>query len=197
MDNLISALNSFAPLSPFVAGHLKPNLIYRHFKAGEYILRAGEVNRYIYFIEKGRVRIFYWLKNKDITSWLLKQGDFVVSVPSYFKQKPAHEDVQALEDTDLIGLSYEHVNDACRKYPEFLWNRIYITEHYYEASDSMNFINRSQTPLDKFEQLMKKDPSIIHEVPLKYIYSYLGISKATYERMYPKYLEKQKNTKKK
>lgn len=197
MKDLFEALSFFEPLSPKVAECLRPNLVYRYVKEGEYILRAGDINRYIYFIEKGRVRVSYWLHDKDITSWLLKQGDFLISVPSFFKQKKAYEDIQALEDTILIGLSYDHLNDACRKHPEFLWNRIFITEHYYELSDAMNFLNRWQTPLDKFEQLMKTDPSIIHDVHLKYIYSYLGISKATYERMYKKYLSNQKSTKKK
>jgi hypothetical protein len=91
-----------------------------------------------------------------------------------------------------LGIRYEELNDICRKYPEFCWHRIFITEKYYVRSEDKHHDDRRQTSYDKYVRLMEVAPELLQRVPLKYIYSYLGVSKATFERIRTQYVSYQK-----
>src|SRR6202035_3567234 len=109
MDKLLAFLDSIYPLPPELREQLIRLLKTRAFARKEFLLKAGHISRNIYFIEKGLVRCFYLLGNRDISAWFMKEGDVVVSVNSFFGQVQSSESIQALEDTTVHYISYEEL----------------------------------------------------------------------------------------
>src|SRR6202035_3157176 len=105
MDKLLAFLHSIFPLPSELREHLVQVLKNREFTRKEFLLKAGHVSRNIYFIEKGLVRSFYMLGDKDISACFMKEGDVVVSINSFFGQQPSRESIQALEDTTVHYVS--------------------------------------------------------------------------------------------
>jgi len=65
----------------------------------DFFLREGEINTHIYFLLSGLVRIYHLtFDDKEVTSWLLKEGNIFISVYSFFQQEPSFENIVALED---------------------------------------------------------------------------------------------------
>jgi CRP-like cAMP-binding protein len=196
MRKLLELLNSYATLSDALKVLLATAIQSRRIKKGTYILKEGETCEYIYFIESGLVRISYWLKDEDITSWLLKEGDIFISVRSFFEQKPSYEDILALEDCVVFGITYQELEEICREFPEFCWHRIRITENYYVRSEDKHHDERRQTSRDKYARLMETASDLFQRVPMKYLFSYLGVSKPTFGRIRSEYTSARKNKKK-
>jgi CRP/FNR family transcriptional regulator, anaerobic regulatory protein len=60
----------------------------------------------IWFIEKGMLRCFYMLEDKEVSSWFMKEGDVTVSVESFFRQTISYESIQALEDSTVHYITF-------------------------------------------------------------------------------------------
>ena len=75
-----------------------------HCPKGTYILKAGNVERSVFFVRKGIVRAFIEHGGREITFWFGLEGSAVVSLKSYINGQPGYETVECLEDTSLYVL---------------------------------------------------------------------------------------------
>jgi CRP-like cAMP-binding protein len=160
MRKLLEMLNYYAPMTDALRDRLSLAIQSWQIKKGTCILKEGDTCHYIYFIETGLVRVSYWLKDEEITSWLLKEGDIFISVRSFFEQKPSYDDILALEDCTVYGITYKELEEICREFPEFCWHRIRITENYYVRSEDKHHDERRQTSRDKYARLMETAPDL-------------------------------------
>ena len=72
-----------------------------------FLVREKEVADYIFFINKGIARIYYYKGGKEITEWIAMDGQFFLSITSFFEN--SHESMPrewlktiALNFTDAI-----------------------------------------------------------------------------------------------
>jgi CRP-like cAMP-binding protein len=82
-------------MSPELEAYLKKILKLVEFTKGQSILKEGKFFDHIYFIEKGMVRIFH-MERIEVTTWFLIEGDLLVSPLSFFRGRPANENIEAL-----------------------------------------------------------------------------------------------------
>jgi CRP-like cAMP-binding protein len=183
MNELLLYLNSIHPLSDELQEHLIKILKVKELSRKEYLLKAGHVCSNVYFIQSGLLRCFYLKDTTEVCSWFMCEKDFIVSVESFFTQRPSYESIQALEDTEVYYISYSEIQDIYRRFPEFNFIGRVITEKYYILCEQRTYSLRMQQAIDRYAYLFKNFPEIIMRVPSKYIASYLGISEETLSRI--------------
>ena len=183
MEQLLEFLNSVYPLSDDLVNYLMQNLQSKVFKKKEMLLEKGRICKNIFFIEKGLIRCFYLLNEKEVSSWFMKEGDVIISVESFFKQVPSYESIQALEDCTVYYISYEQLMHAYVTFVEFNFVGRILTEKYYTLCEQRLYSLRMHKAAERYNDLLQNDPEIIQRVPSKYIASYLGISLETLSRV--------------
>jgi CRP-like cAMP-binding protein len=183
MEQLLKFLNSVYPLSNDLVNYLMQNLQGEVFKKKKMLLEKGRVCRNIFFIEKGLIRCFYLLNEKEVSSWFMKEGDVIISVESFFKQVPSYESIQALEDCSVYYINYDQLMYAYMNFVEFNFVGRMLTEKYYTLCEQRLYSLRMHKAAERYNDLMQNDPEIIRRVPSKYIASYLGISLETLSRV--------------
>jgi CRP-like cAMP-binding protein len=183
MEKLFALLNVIAEIPQDLEYHLHAALRYRKFSKGDYILKEGGVCSHIYFLESGLVRIFSQFAEREVTSWLLKEGDIFISVSSFFRQAPSDENIVALEDCVCWGISHEQLRNTCLSYPEFNAHRIAITELYYCRSEDRHHNMLKRTPKERYAHLVESEPELLSRIPLHLLPSYLDVSQRTFDRM--------------
>jgi hypothetical protein len=109
MNRLLTLLNSIYPLSQGIIEHLGHTIKTKTLCKKQYLLKAGHVSRQICFIEKGLLRCFYDQAEMEVSSWFMKEGDVIISVESFFKQKPSYESIQALDETVVHFIEYNEL----------------------------------------------------------------------------------------
>ena len=77
------------------------------FSKNDYLLTKGKICRHLYFLEKGALRGYYDLDNKEITHWFAFENDFVTSFHSFITQQPSVENIQFLEGSIVWCISKE------------------------------------------------------------------------------------------
>jgi CRP-like cAMP-binding protein len=176
MEQLLRWFDAIKSLSPELRSYLETALKPMKVKKGDIILQEGKIARYIYFIEEGLVRSFKYIDGHERTGWIMKTGDIIVSVRSFFSQTPAKETIEALEPCLLHYISFNELKKAYDVYPEFDRHGRIITTHYYVLSEERNEMREQPEAKDKFEFLMNNQPELIGKVLDKHLASYLGMS---------------------
>ncbi len=83
-------------------------LSYQTVTANEMVLSEGMVCGHLYFLDQGLLRFFQWIDGEDKTKFFTFAQQLFTSQQSFSTQQPARENIQALEDSTLLLIRYEH-----------------------------------------------------------------------------------------
>ncbi len=150
---------------------------------GGYLMQAGQVCDHVAFINKGHFRAFYVIDNKEVTYNFSFQGNFFTDYPSFLTRQPSNETHQALEDAEVLTLSYNDMQQCYVNTPA--WERFgrligeFILIGIAERNRSMLFMS----PEERYLNLMKTRPKVIATIPQHHIASYLGIQPESLSRI--------------
>jgi len=116
-STLIATLNHFHPLSEDIQSYFKQHVYPSSFLKGELLLKAGDICNHIYFIKKGAVRGFIKEGDKDITTWITAENELVTSISGIFTRQPAAENMQAIEDCEMLTITYANLEIFILNFP--------------------------------------------------------------------------------
>src|SRR6187402_2370171 len=142
ISSVITTLDHFYPLSEGIKDYFKNHSYACSFRKGKLLLKAGEICEHIYFIKKGAVRGFIKEGKKDITTWITAENEVVSSISALDARAPAIENMQAIENCELIALTYSHFQDLYIKFPEFNIVARKVLQKYYQDAEGRAFIAR-------------------------------------------------------
>ncbi|MBC7886651.1 MAG: Crp/Fnr family transcriptional regulator [Ferruginibacter sp.] len=179
MEELLKFLNSIYPLQDNLKDYLTKNLKTKELNKKDYLLKKGHVSKDICFINKGLLRCFYLIDEKEVCSWFMKEGDVIVSVESFFKQTVSYEAIQALDNCILYYITYDELQFIFRNFMEFNFIGRVILQQYYTLSEQRLYSMRMQKAPDRYAYLMENHAELIQRVPSKFLASYLGITEVT------------------
>lgn len=183
MDPLQKAINSISSLSPesmkeFYGAWKQWTVPKDHF-----LLKENTVSDYIYFIEKGVARIYYYKNGKEITEWLALDHQFFLSITSFFQRTPSYLIIQTIEPSEVYGIHHDDLMRLCDKYHDverMLRKMVTLSLIFSQKRmDSIQFESAQQ----RYERLLQSTPQIVQRVPLTYIASFLGITLETLSRI--------------
>lgn len=188
MTHLLALLQTLQPISSDLQTALAQLLRCDALPQKHWLLQPGQVSDRLYFIEQGVVRGYY-LKDgarndgKEVTSWFMRENDFIISIASFYSRQPAREYVELLTAGIVWSVTYAQLQQLYRNFPEFNTIGRLLTEKYYVLSELRTQNLRMQSAPERYAQLLTDFPDIFGRVPLKYIASHLGISPETLSRL--------------
>lgn len=183
MEIVLHFLNSVYPMSTGLIDHLHSILKTKELQKRDYLLRAGHICRRISFIEQGLFRCFYLKEEHEVCSWFMKEGDIIVSVESFYRQKSSYESIQALEDCAITYIDYSELQYIYHHFPEFNFIARVLTEKYYCQSEQRLYSMRMQRSQERYDYLIEHHPELVLRVPAKYLASYLGLTEVTISKI--------------
>lgn len=155
----------------------------RVFEKKTIILKRGQVENYVSFIEEGVVRYFVPKEHKELTIELTFEGHLVGAYDSFLTRLPSIYHVEAIVKTSLWRISYEDVQVLFRE--TAIGNAIgrLASEQLFmeKASRELSLLN--DTPEQRYLKLFTEQPDLIKRIPLQYIASYIGITPQALSRI--------------
>ncbi|MDZ7898422.1 MAG: Crp/Fnr family transcriptional regulator [Arcicella sp.] len=152
-------------------------------KKGEFLYVPGDIATEMGFLVKGTCRVFYVIDEKETTRHLFSENTFVTSAPSFTTQKPCIEYVEAVENSDLLMLSYQNLQAMYEISPK--WERFsrLVAEFAYNQQQKRIYSLIALTAHQRYEKFVKENPILTQRVPQYIIANYLGISPETLSRI--------------
>lgn len=183
MVNTLAKIKSLYPVSDASLAKLTALFYEKHFSAGEIILREGKVEKSMFFIEKGLVRAYSDLPDRQITFWLGLEGDFIISMQSFINNKPGYETVEVLEDSILYEVDSEKLIALFESDIELANLSRKLAESELVKLEEKFIYRQFKTATQVYAELLERIPSLPNRVQLKHIASYLGISQVSLSRI--------------
>ena len=148
----------------------------QYLRKGELLTRNGEVCRQVSFINRGLLRMFYLVDGKEICVGFGKENDYLAQYDSFLTGQPSIGNIDALEDCELINLSYDNVQALYAAEPVFQIFGRKIAEMLFLMISSQTNELLTLTPEERYKALLQDEPYIVQRVPQYMIASYIGIT---------------------
>ena len=152
-------------------------------KKGEYLLVPGQVCENLYFIQKGLLKCFYVVHERQVSDWFFGETETVVSIDSFYDQVPGEDFIEALEDCELYYISFQEFQHLYRTYVEFNVIGRVLTNKYLRLWHRQARNIRMLTAEERYMFLLKSQPDLIKRVQIQDLASYLDMSRETLSRM--------------
>lgn len=155
----------------------------REFQKDEIILSEGQVSRYMYIIERGIIRQFYYKDGRNITEHFSCEGDIATCIESLFQQKPTKLSIEAIEPSVIYLLDYRKWENLCDKHSDI--NQLYRAIFEYklivsqQKADSWRFENSHE----RYERFCREYPLVTKRASIAHIASYLLMTPETLSRV--------------
>jgi len=159
------------------------SLYFKEYIKGELLLRAGEVENYMYFLVDGVTRIFQDKNNTEYTLRFNFPLSAFNSYVSFITRTPSLINVEAITDLKIFRISYKDMQALYEqsKMAERVGRR--MIELLYVQRELKELKMNSQTAEEIYNELLVSNTELTLQIPQKYLASYLGITPESLSRI--------------
>lgn len=152
-------------------------------RRGETLIRPGDTERWVYFIQKGAFRIFRIISDEEYITRLAYSGEAITALDSFINQSPTQYFIEAIRSAKIRKCSLSDYRKFLASSPEGL--------HFWEAQQSALILQQMERELDlqierpaeRVTRVLARSPRLFEEIPLKYIAHYLRMTPETLSRV--------------
>lgn len=157
----------------------------REISKGNFYNKQNVVCRDLGIIVKGIFRVYYYdpETEEERNIFFFSEGQFIVSFASFIYQYPCSYYIEALEDSEILYLNYDDLQNLYAKFkPWEHFGRI-LAEHFFirslDRAENLLFLTHEQ----RYLNLIKQHQNIVSRVASFHIASYLGIKNQSLSRI--------------
>lgn len=174
----INYINKHVALTKEEETVLLSKLSYRKYLKGQYVVQQGNICNYSGFIISGCTRTFYVDDEGNEHIVMFSMEDWWASeIGSFVTQTPSDYNVQCIENTELIQLSYSNQEELFKEIPKLERFFRLILEKAFVDSQKRIVRSFSLTAKEQYLHFKANYPEMEARIPQYMIASYLGITK--------------------
>ncbi|HZG26532.1 MAG TPA: Crp/Fnr family transcriptional regulator [Chitinophagaceae bacterium] len=147
------------------------------------LLKAGQVENYLSFVESGIIRFYIPNEENGLTFDFAFENSFTSGYSSFLTRSQAIYQIETLTKAILWRLTY---NDLQSVYAETgVGNKIgrLASENLFLRKSKRELSLLQETAEQRYLNLFTEQPKLIEKIPLQYIASYIGITPQALSRI--------------
>ncbi len=153
---LHTSFNSLAPIPNEEWEYIEQFFNPIKYKKGDHLVRSGEKTDSMYIIQSGLTRSYYIDKNgKEFNKIFLSEGEVASAYVELLKDIPARLDIQALEDTEVLVVKYQHIKDLYKRHD--CWNEVgrRVAENFFILKEQREYEFLLLEAADRYHNFLK------------------------------------------
>ncbi len=148
----------------------------------EFLKVKGSIDRNLYFIENGSLRIFVLDDFEERVIRFGYKGNLIVSLDSFLTGKPSELYMQAIKKTVVKVVEKKQVDQFLQlDSNQELWIEILENLVVQQMEREIDILTNS--PKERYERVLKRSPQLFQEIPNRHIANYLRMSAETLSRL--------------
>jgi CRP-like cAMP-binding protein len=154
------------------------------FPKNRIIEEEGKIPQYLYFVVSGYMRLFYYNDNGDeTTSHINCPPGFITSYFNFINQTKSTENVECITDCELLRITKKNLDFITSESEAFKDFSIWVFQQSIVYNENRSKELATLTAEQRYQKLIDNYPHIIHNVPLQYIASFLGMNSKSLSRI--------------
>lgn len=153
-------------------------------KKNDFFISERKVCTQIGFILQGSVRAFSTDENGEENITCFKfENQFITSYDSFTSSQVSKISIQAIENCDLLTISYKNFQYLLEKIPSWISIQNLLTQQEFIEKENYHIHLKSKSAKDKYQYILTQYPEIVQRASVNHIASYLGITQRTLTRV--------------
>ncbi len=182
-EKLRSFLERQFPVSDEQFEFIKTLFIPKKARKGEFLLREGEMTRYSIFVASGCLRTYTIDDNGKEHILQFSPENWWTGDMSFTRNAPSQCFIEALEDSEVLLTELSSLQKLNNYIPESAALYQAALQKSVAAKNQRIVAALSASAEERYNDFLKKYPSLQQRVPQHMIASYLGISPETLSRI--------------
>ncbi|MBA5793054.1 Crp/Fnr family transcriptional regulator [Flavobacterium sp. xlx-214] len=145
-------------------------------KKNDFLVKQGEICLYFCFIDEGVLRHTIEIDGQDKTTYLGIQNTVTVALNSFLLKQPSRKSIKALFDCRLWVMNLDDFLELRKTNSDFQKFYNNLIEKQLCLIDEYRLDLLTLSPEERYQKLLENEPKFIHDIPLHYLSSLLGIS---------------------
>lgn len=120
--------------------------------------------------------MFYMIDGREICTGFINENEYISQYDSFLTKQPSTGNIDALEDCELINLSYDDMQAIYKTNPVFERFGRKIAEMLFIMISFQATRLLTMTPEERYQSVIEQQPFVIQRVPQYMIASFIGIT---------------------
>ncbi len=182
--NLYQSFNKYIDLPIDVYLDVESRIVYKTLNKNEYLIKSGQIIRYLPFINKGLMINYRLDENGDKHVLQIRwTGLWLGDLYSFFSGNPTKFNIRAYQDTELLMMNHDTYDYITREHPVFeRYFRLGLQNAYVETLNQI-FNLHSLSAEERYLELINNFPALLDIIPHYLIASYLNIKPQSLSRI--------------
>lgn len=148
------------------------------------IEEEGKVPQYLYFVISGFVRLFHYNdKGDEVTTHINCPPGFITSYSNFTNQTRSDENLECITDCELLRITKTDLDLLTQKSPAFKDFSFFVFQKSLSYNEKRAKELATLTAEKRYLKLMTEHPELLHNVPMQYIASFLGMNPKSLSRI--------------
>ncbi|RQO32456.1 CarD family transcriptional regulator [Taibaiella sp. KBW10] len=162
---------------------LNDKLTKTHFRKKDVILKYGEIENHISFVNKGIVKYTYLKENVNVSFNFFFPDTAFCAYDSFLLRRPSIFQIQAVTDVEILRVSFDDLDKIYQQ--SSIGNLIgrKIAESIFISKIHRELSLLSEDAEGRYRRIYKEWPELLTAVPLKDVASYIGITPQALSRI--------------
>lgn len=152
-------------------------------KRGDLLLREGQIEKHLYYIEEGAVKLYYLSEFEERIIRFGYDGSMINSLSSYLMETPSEFSIEAIRKTTIKRISKARLVEAISESPETVVQYSKFLEAILSQQIDREVDLMVSSPTQRLNRVLQRSPNLFQHIPLKYIASYLRMKPETLSRI--------------
>ncbi|WP_255607031.1 Crp/Fnr family transcriptional regulator [Pedobacter polysacchareus] len=144
----------------------------------------GKVPKYLYYIVSGYLRLFHYNENGDeVTTHINCPPGFFTSYFNFINECKSPENVECITECELLRITKADLEMLTKKNMAMKDFSIEVLQEAIIYNEKRSVELASLTAEQRYLKLIENYPGILHNVPITYIASFLGMKPESLSRI--------------
>jgi len=154
------------------------------FPKNRIIEEEGKIPQYLYFVVSGFMRLFHYNEHGDeVTTHINCPPGFITSYADFINQTKAADNVECITECQLLRITKSNLDLLTRTSEAFKDFSIWVFQQSIAYNENRSKELATLTAEQRYKKLIENYPAILHNVPVQYIASFLGMKPESLSRI--------------
>ncbi|MGV3611708.1 MAG: Crp/Fnr family transcriptional regulator [Fluviicola sp.] len=182
-QKLLAYFSKILPLSQAEIDAIVATLTIKTYPKGTILLSEGEVSAEAYFVLNGCVRQYFLVDGEEKTNNFFTEEQWVISMQSMTYSSPSKHFLECVNECTLVVGNREKEEHLYSQFPKLATISRKVMEKVFAEQQELSGSYFTDTPEERYLNLMRTRPELLQRIPQYMIASYVGVKPESLSRI--------------
>lgn len=182
-QKLLDYFSKILPLTKEEIDGIVATLTIKKYPKGTILLKEGEISTETYFVLEGCVRQYFLIDGEEKTNNFFTEEQWVISMQSMANNTPSKHFLECVNECVLVVGNREKEEHLYQQFPKLETVSRKVMEKVFAEQQELSGTYFTDTPEERYLNLISTRPDLLQKVPQYIIASYVGVKPESLSRI--------------